>query len=162
MARKSTEEQIQDFYQNIYNDLERKTLDDPFGGYVLGRIKTGQKTTYNKSLIELRKFNMEFLDVIESCYPALLKIMKDPKKSIRYEQEIVAVEKAKKVTAETVRHLSSHTHLIKEITNVGDVIPAKVLNTFAEEELAIYENRFIKSLVKGVFLGSGLISSSKG
>lgn len=150
MARKSTEEQIQDFYQNIYNDLERKTLDDPFGGYVLGRIKTGQKTTYNKSLIELRKFNMEFLDVIESCYPALLKIMKDPKKSIRYEQEIVAVEKAKKVTAETVRHLSSHTHLIKEITNVGDVIPAKVLNTFAEEELAIYENRFIKSLVKRI------------
>lgn len=148
MARKDTELQIQDFYQNIYNDLEQKTLDDDFGNYVLGRVKTGQKTTFNKGITEIRKFNMEFLDVIESCYPALLKIMKDPKRSIRYEQEIVAVEKAKKVTADTVRHLSSHTHLIKEITAENDVIPAKVLNTFAEEELAIYENRFIKSLVK--------------
>ena len=142
MARKDTELQIQDFYQNIYNDLEQKTLDDDFGNYVLGRVKTGQKTTFNKGLTEIRKFNMEFLDVIESCYPALLKIMKDPKRSIRYEQEIVAVEKAKKVTADTVRHLSSHTHLIKEITNEGDVVPAKVLNTFAEEELAIYEKTF--------------------
>ena len=35
-------------------------------------------------------------------------------KSIKYEEEIVNVEKAKKVTADTVRHLSSHTHLIKD------------------------------------------------
>ena len=43
---------------------------------------------------------MSFLDTIESVYPAILKIMRDPKKSIRYEEEIVSVEKAKKVKFE--------------------------------------------------------------
>lgn len=151
MAKKEqVSEQIQDFYQKIYTDLEEKTLNDPFGSYLLNRVKSGQKKTYNKTQIELRDFDMSFLDVIESTYPALIKIMKTPKKSIRYEQEIVAVEKAKKVNSDTVRHLSSHTHLIKEIKDSGDVIPGKVLTTYAEEELAIYENRFIKSLVKRI------------
>ena len=143
-------ESIQDFYQQIYDGLEQKTLENEFGSYILGRVKSGRKQTYNKTQVEIRQFNLEFLDVIESTYPALLKIMKDPKRSIRYEQEIVNVEKAKKVNSDTVKHLSSHTHLIKEIKENGDVVPAKVLSTFAEEELAIYENRFIKSLVKRI------------
>ena len=104
-------ESIQDFYQQIYDGLEQKTLENEFGSYILGRVKSGRKQTYNKTQVEIRQFNLEFLDVIESTYPALLKIMKDPKRSIRYEQEIVNVEKAKKVNSDTVKHLSSHTHL---------------------------------------------------
>lgn len=150
MGKIEFSEQLEDFYKNIYNDLEAKTLENEYGNYVLKRLNTGTKKVYNKKQIESRDFDMDFLNVIESCYPALLKIMRDPKKAIRYDQEIVAVEKAKKVNADTVRHLSSHTHLIKEIKNNGDVVPAKVLSTFAEEELAIYENRFIKSLVKRI------------
>ncbi len=147
---KEFEEQLEDFYQKIYKDLEEKTIQDELGNYIYNRVNKGTKKTYNKTQIEVRNFNMDFLNVIESTYPALLKIMRDPKKSIRYEEEIVAVEKARKINSDTVRHLSSHTHLIKEIKDNGDVIPAKVLTTFSEEELAIYENRFIKSLVKRI------------
>ena len=136
------------YYSKIYEQLEAGTSNDPFGSYVFGRVKGGQKTVLNKSQSEIRNFDMSYLDTIESVYPAIYKIMKDPKKSLRYEQEVVAVEKARKVNADTVRHLSSHTHLIKEIKKNGDVIPSKVLTTYTEEELAIYENRFIKSLVK--------------
>ncbi len=155
MAKKNEKENFENselvaYYQNMYSKIETTTLDDPYGAYVLNRIKGGQKTVFNKSLTELRNFDMSFLDTIESVYPAILKIMRDPKKSIRYEEEIVAVEKAKKVNSQTVRHLSSHTQLIKEITTEGDVIPSKVLTTYAEEELAIYENRFLKSLVKRI------------
>ena len=140
--------ELENYYSKIYSSLENNTLEDPFGKYVLARIKGGQKTVLNKTQSEIRNFDMSFLDIIESVYPAILKIMRNPKKSLRYETEVVAVEKAKKVNADTVRHLSSHTHLIKEIKQNGDVIPSKVQTTFAEEELAIYENRFIKSLVK--------------
>lgn len=150
MAKVEYEEQLENFYQQIYKDLEEKTLNAEVGNYLYHRVSKGNKKTFNKTQIEVRNFNMDFLNVIESTYPALLKIMRDPKRSIRYEQEIVAVEKAKKVNSDTVRHLSSHTHLIKEIKDSGDVVPAKVLSTFAEEELAIYENRFIKSLVKRI------------
>ncbi len=136
------------YYSKIYEELDKNTTADPYGNYVLGRVKGGQKTVLNKSQTEIRNFDMSFLDTIESVYPAISKIMRNPKKSLRYESEVVAVEKARKVNADTVRHLASHTHLIKEIKKSGDVIPSKVLTTFTEEELAIYENRFIKSLVK--------------
>ena len=142
------DDELTNYYTNIYKEIDSKTKGDPYGNYILSRVKGGQKTVYNKTQVEIRNFDMTFLDAIESVYPAILKIMKDPKKSIRYEEEVVAVEKARKVNAQTVRHLASHTHLIKEIKDNGDVIPSKVLTTFAEEELAIYENRFIKSLIK--------------
>lgn len=144
------DDELTNYYTNIYKEIDSKTKEDPYGNYVLSRVKGGQKTVFNKSQVEIRNFDMSFLDAIESVYPAILKIMKDPKRSIRYEEEVVAVEKAKKVTAETVRHLASHTHLIKEIKKNSDVVPSKVLTTYAEEELAIYENRFIKSLVKRI------------
>ena len=151
MARENfNNDELTTYYSKIYASLESETEKDPFGNYVLSRIKGGQKTVMNKSQSEIRNFDMSFLDTIESVYPAILKIMRDPKKSLRYETEVVAVEKAKKVNSDTVRHLSSHTQLIKEITKSGDVIPSKVQTTYAEEELAIYENRFIKSLVKRI------------
>lgn len=149
MAKFELEDKLENYYKAIYNELEQKTLDDEFGSYVLNRLKTGNKKAYNKSLIETRNFNMEFLNVIESCYPAILKLLRSPVKSIKYEEEIVNVEKAKKVTADTVRHLSSHTHLIKDIKPEG-VVPAKVLSTYSEEELGVYENRFLKSLIKRI------------
>ncbi len=143
-------DELTTYYSKIYASLESETEKDPYGSYVLSRVKGGQKTVTNKSQSEIRNFDMSFLDTIESVYPAILKIMRDPKKSLRYETEVVAVEKAKKVNSDTVRHLSSHTQLIKEITKSGDVIPSKVQTTYAEEELAIYENRFIKSLVRRI------------
>ena len=146
--QKFNNDDLATYYSKIYSELDNQTSSDDYGNYILARVKGGQKTVLNKTQSEIRNFDMSFLDVIESVYPAILKIMRDPKKTIRYDEEIVAVEKAKKVNSQTVRHLSSHTHLIKEITKEGEVIPSKVLTTFAEEELAIYENRFIKSLVK--------------
>ena len=146
--QKFDNQDLTQYYSKIYETIDTTTLDDPYGAYVLQRIKGGQKTVFNKTQSEIRNFDMSFLDVIESVYPAITKIMKDPKRSIRYEEEVVNVEKVKKVNSQTVRHLASHTQLIKEVTKVGDVIPSKVLTTFAEDELAIYENRFIKSLVK--------------
>ena len=143
-------DQLNAYYQDVYSAIEEKTLADDFGKYVLHRVKGGQKTVFNKTQTEIRNFDMSFLDTIESVYPAILKIMRDPKKSLRYEEEVVSVEKARKVNSQTVRHLTSHTQLIKEITKEGDVIPSKVLTTYAEEELATYENRFIKSLVKRI------------
>ncbi|RIA75433.1 uncharacterized protein DUF2357 [Anaeroplasma bactoclasticum] len=140
--------ELEAYYTKAYQAIDNETQNDTYGSYVLNRVKGGQKTVFNKTQSEIRNFDMSFLDTIESVYPAITKIMRDPKKSLRYETEVVNVEKARKTNSDTVKHLSSHTHLIKEITKEGDVVPSKVLNTYAEEELAIYENRFIKSLVK--------------
>ena len=151
MAAKEVQlDDLTSYYKQVYELIDKKTAQDDYGSYLLSRVKGGKKVVFNKTLTEIRDFDLYFLDVIESVYPAIIKIMKDPKRTIRYEEEIVAVEKARKVNSTTVKHLSSHTHLIKEITEHGDVVPSKVLTTFTEDELGIYENRFIKSLVKRI------------
>ena len=73
-----------------------------------------------------------------------------PKSGLRYEQEVTAIEKAKRVNSDSVRHLAANTHLIKEYKN-GNVIPKGILVTNAEIDYGIYENRFIKTLVDRLF-----------
>ena len=43
MAKYELEDKLENYYKNIYNELEQKTLDDEFGSYVLNRLKTGNK-----------------------------------------------------------------------------------------------------------------------
>ena len=66
MAKKNEKENFENselvaYYQNMYSKIETTTLDDPYGAYVLNRIKGGQKTVFNKSLTELRNFDMSLL-----------------------------------------------------------------------------------------------------
>lgn len=137
-------------YKAFNSSFDSKVAKDPFAGFILSGLKGGKRTVYNKTIRETRIFERDYIQTIENAYPYICKIMRDPKKSIRYEEDVVQVEKARKVNSATIRHLASHTQLIKKIEKNGDVIPSKVLTTFAEEELAIYENRFIKSLVNRV------------
>ena len=59
------------YYNDIYAQIEATTSEDPYGKYVLSRVKGGQKTVFNKTQTEIRNFDMSFLDVIESVYPAI-------------------------------------------------------------------------------------------
>ncbi len=136
-----------EFYKAFFNSFDKASKDIDFGDFITKRISGGKKTIYNKTVRENRVFDDHYIIQLENGYQAITKILRDPKKSIRYEEDVVAVEKARKVNAMTIRHLTSHTQLIKKIEDNGDVIPSKVLTQFAEEELAIYENRFIKTLI---------------
>lgn len=75
-------------------------------------------------------------------------IAKNPKKFIKEEDFIVAVEKAKRTTSRSIRHLASHTNYIRGFDEDDMVIPSKVLTSEFDEELFIYENRFVYSLLK--------------
>lgn len=112
-------------------------------------IKSGKKTIYNKQIKETKEFETAFLDTLEAAYPAFSKIAKNPKSSIKYDEDIVLVEKARKINSQSIRHLSSHSELIREIKD-DNVIPSKILTTFAEEDIAIYENRLYKTLVNNI------------
>ena len=41
MSKFELEDKLENYYEAVYNDLEKKTLDDEFGSYVLNRLKTG-------------------------------------------------------------------------------------------------------------------------
>ncbi len=142
-------ESINEFFHIIEDTLNDSLTKSSMGESILRQVEGGKKTVYSKTIRETKIFEKSFIPVLTDCFKSISKILKDPKKAIRYEEQVVPMEKVKKVNSETVRHLASHTQYIKSIDD-GNVIPSKLLTEFSEDELGIYENRFIKTLINRI------------
>lgn len=97
------------------------------------------------------QFDYTWVDKVEESIDYLDAIIRSPKRFLAQEEEVVPVEKAKKISMETIKHLSQHTNLIQEVTEDGKVTPSSVLNVYKEETFDIYENRFINSLLSNLY-----------
>ena len=103
------------------------------------------------SSYDRRSSNFEWLDIMEDTIRYLDNILRNPNRFIVNEEDIVKVELAKKITVESIKHLSKNTNLIQDIDKkTGDVRPSKILNINKEESFNTYENRFIYSLIKNM------------
>ena len=125
-----------DLYENNCDDTEKETF--------LGKInsKVELKVDYDKA-----KSNNNWIEIIEETLPYIVNAIDKPNRLLNNNEEILQIEKTKKVTVESIKHLSKHTNLIQEIDEEENVIPNKILNVLKEESLATYENRFIYTLV---------------
>lgn len=93
-------------------------------------------------------FDDQWVNLFEFTLPYLDKIIRNPKRFITTEEEIIKIESAKKIGVETIKHLSKHTNFIQDVDeDTGDVIPSKLLNVLKEETFNTYENRFIYTLI---------------
>ena len=99
---------------------------------------------------DMKELVYEWIDIIEDVLPYLDNILRNPKRFIVNDEEIVKVELARKVTVESVIHLTQHTNFIQKIDKNGDVKPSKILNINREESLDTYENRFIFTLLNNL------------
>lgn len=91
----------------------------------------------------------EWIEVIERTIPYIDNIFRSPNRFIVNEEEVVKVEQAKKITIETIKHLSKNTNFIQTIDKkTGDVTPSKLLNVRKEESYDTYENRLIYTLIQ--------------
>ncbi len=100
---------------------------------------------------ERKTLNDEWIDLFEEIIPYLDNILRNPKRFIVNDEEIVKVELAKKITVESVIHLTQHTNLIQDYDpKSGDVKPSKILNINKDESLDTYENRFIFTLLNNM------------
>ena len=104
-----------------------------------------------KKNIDAKVSDTSWIDMVEECIPYLDNIIRNPRRFIVQEENIVPIEKAKVVTEESIRHLAQHTSMIQEVHDDGTVIPLKLLNVYREETVDLYENRFIKSLVDNLY-----------
>ncbi|MBR2137787.1 MAG: hypothetical protein IJ966_00595 [Bacilli bacterium] len=138
------------YYKTAIKGL-RKTDSLDFADFYLDVCNSGENRFYQKNITETKFFDEVWVKTLESFFPSIDKIIKNPKLTIRYEEEVVAIEKAKKTNSASVRHLASHTQLIREVDKDGFVKPKSILTTFAEEEIATYENRFIMTLINRLF-----------
>ena len=100
--------------------------------------------------IERNQFDYSWLKKIEDTIEYLDKVVRNPRKFIAQEEEIVPIEKAKKISQESIKHLATHTNLIQDVDKDGTITPLAVLNIHKEESFDIYENRFVKSLLDNI------------
>ena len=106
------------------------------------------KNDFKISQVYTRKnYDDSWIDFIEECLVPLDNIVRNPRKFIVIEEDIVDVSLARSISVESVKHLAQHTNLIASVDNKGNVIPSKILNTSKEESYEVYENRFIYTLL---------------
>ncbi len=93
--------------------------------------------------------NDEWIEMIEFSLPHIEKALTKEIKNIVTEEEIIKIELIKKVTVESVKHLSKNVNYVDRFNQkTGEVIPKKILNAYKEETFITYENRFLYSLIK--------------
>jgi hypothetical protein len=97
--------------------------------------------------VALREIDMDWVEAIERAIPFIDEAIRDQRRFIVQEDEIVPIEKSRKITSESVRHLAQHTNMIAKVE--GDTVtPERILNIYREESFAIYENRFLRTLLQ--------------
>jgi len=138
-----------DVYYRAYLAFKRAEAD----GYIREREKIKESISLiadSSDLCEYSYFecNIEsdWIIAIEEGLEHVEKTIEAQRRFIKYEGETVRIEKAKRTTIESVKHLSKHSNLIKE--ERGDsVMPEKLYVVENEENFAVYENRFIYMLL---------------
>ena len=96
----------------------------------------------------VQDISIDWIDTIESILPNLDTIVRNPRKFIVQEEDIVDVSLARSISTESVKYLAQHTNMISKVDEkTGDVTPSKILNITKEESFEIYENRFIYTLL---------------
>ena len=115
-------------------------------------LSHGQNSYLRFDRIESSAMDPSWIKRIEEVIPDLNDIVSNPKRTIQTLSEVVEVEKAKKTSRESVQHLASHTQYVKSIDDEGNVTPSKILNIYNDDFFAIYENKFIATLVRRLFL----------
>ena len=101
---------------------------------------------YRGQLTQCR-FRRDWIDAIEEGLPYVERAVEEQRRFIRTRREVVRIDQAKSVSPESVRHLAQHSNFISHVDDNGDVIPEKLLIVEREENFAIYENRFLFTLV---------------
>ena len=134
---------LEDYIYYITTLLKQE---DFYDTYMEG-IKKGQNKYTISQRFQKKKFDLDWVEAIEDCVISLDTIVRNPRKFIVIEEDIVDVSLARNITTESVKHLATHTNLIASVNKDGMVIPSKILNTSKEESFEVYENRFIYTLL---------------
>lgn len=138
---------INDLYLKYVNSVGPVMEEDRYFRYLYEIIRAGQNTISQNHRVEHKQVDEAWLSIIEDSLDAINTIIDKPRRFIATEEEIVPVELARKITAESVRHLSQNTQFIAP-SDDGTVHPTKILNVSTKESYDLYENRFIYHLIQ--------------
>lgn len=138
---------IQDLYGSFATQMEPIQEDDRYFRYLF-EMAQASDTTIEQQREELVKVvDEEWISVIEDSLDAINTIIEKPRRFITTEEEVVPVSLAKKISADSVRHLSQNTQFLAP-SDDGSIHPTKILNVNMAETYDLYENRFVYHLIQ--------------
>ena len=138
---------IQDLYSSFSEQMEPIQEDDRYFRYLFD-LAQASDTTIEQRREELEKVvDEEWLNVIEETLPSINAIIEKPRRFITTEEEVVPVSLARKISADSVRHLAQNTQFLAS-SDDGGIHPTRILNVSTRETYDLYENRFVYHLIK--------------
>lgn len=138
---------IQDLYGSFSAQMEPIQEEDRYFRYLF-EIAQASDTTIDQQREELVKVvDEEWISVIEDSLDAINSIIEKPRRFITTEEEVVPVSLAKRISADSVRHLSQNTQFLAP-SDDGGIHPTKILNVNTAETYDLYENRFVYHLIQ--------------
>ena len=144
------ESTINDLYMKYTNEVEGALEDDRYFQYLFEMIQAGDNTLEQKNRVLHKVVDERWLTVVEEGIESIFNIVDKPRRFIATSEEVVPVALAKKITADSVRHLSQNTQFIAS-NEAGEIQPTRILNVTTEESYDLYENRFVYHLIQRLF-----------
>ena len=141
---------INELYSKYTEGVGYALEEDKYFQYLFKMIQAGDNTLEQKNRILHKVVDERWLTVVEEGIEAIFNIVDKPRRFITTSEEVVPVALAKKITADSVRHLSQNTQYITT-NEAGDIMPTKILNVTTEESYDLYENRFVYHLIQRLF-----------
>ena len=138
-----------ELYLEYKDYLASATSDNEFYSEMDTAINSGTNSYSLFNRYFDKKIDLKWVEEIEACIIPLDNIIRVPRKFIVQEEEIVPIERARKITNESIRHLAQHTNMIAKVEG-DDVTPNQILNIFREESYEVYENRFVFTLMQNL------------
>lgn len=136
-------ERIKFYLDSITNMLSS----DPEFNEIIGDVEEGKNSFRIIQKRSQKTLDLTWVKKIEDVLPNLDTIIRNPRRFIVVEEDIIDVSLARSVSKESVKHLATHTGLISAVEGER-IIPSKILNIQKEESIEIYENRFIYTLIR--------------
>ena len=141
---------INELYAKYAEEVGGSLEEDRYFQYLFEMIQAGDNTLQQKNRVLHKVVDEQWLNVVEEGISAIFNIVDKPRRFITTSEEVVPVALAKKITADSVRHLSQNTQYIN--TNAaGEIQPTHILNVTTEESYDLYENRFVYHLIQRLF-----------
>lgn len=138
---------INDLYLKYVNKVGKTLENDRYFQYLFEMVQAGSTTLQQNHTVLHKQVDERWLGVIEDSLDALNRITEHPRRFVTSNEEVVPVALARKITADSVRHLSMNTQFIASSKD-GEIQPTKILNVTVEETYDLYENRFIYHLIQ--------------
>ncbi|MDE6401382.1 MAG: hypothetical protein K2L54_02085 [Clostridiales bacterium] len=137
-----------DTLYRAFTDFRKITADDR---ECAARRRDVAKVDADKDCVEVTRavcnIESDWIDAIEDGLVFVEKALAEERQFIRADGEIIPIEKVKRVSRDSVEHLSRHSNLITKQSKGEDLIPEQLYTVERLNDYAVYENRFLYMLL---------------